>query len=316
MVQNFIITSAIFNHYARTTLHSKIFNIAPLSQEISYKFLIPETAIITNITMTSDNMDYTAAIMDRNSAQILYNEATGRNDSALILKMSSEHKDEVKLTVNIQGLQSVRFNLTYEEYLPQRKDAFRQTIRILSDGVFNVTGIVVVDVTRNGAQKINKLYMVDENLQEDATLGLESTAKIGSKRCRGELQFKSRPKSEFHKIAIDSLGRAYQQFSFAYTLQNAAEAETVLSPNNFLHFYSTDSLITYPKHIVFVIDVSGSMSGLKLDQTKEAMITLIDSLNEKDFFSIVTFNTNVYKWPDQRSLTHSATEEFKRKAVK
>jgi hypothetical protein len=65
VVQRFDISSAIFNHYARTTVHSQIFNVAPRSQEISYTFLIPETAMMTDITMTSPGMNYTTAIKER-----------------------------------------------------------------------------------------------------------------------------------------------------------------------------------------------------------------------------------------------------------
>merc|ERR1712062_935151 len=52
------------------------------------------------------------------------------------------------------------------------------------------------------------------------------------------------------------------------------------------------------KHIIFVLDVSGSMSGRKIQQTKDAMLMIFENLNEEDSFDIVTFNSqpNIYEW--------------------
>ena len=50
-----------------------------------------------------------------------------------------------------------------------------------------------------------------------------------------------------------------------------------------------------PKHIVFVIDVSGSMSGRKLSQAKDAMTTILDKMSQEkiDNFNIIKFNSYV-----------------------
>ena len=37
-----------------------------------------------------------------------------------------------------------------------------------------------------------------------------------------------------------------------------------------------------PKHVVFVIDISGSMDGRKLDQTKDALLTMLNEMKEKN----------------------------------
>jgi hypothetical protein len=79
--------------------------------------------------------------------------------------MNMERKDQVTLTVNVKGLETVAFNLTYEEYLPKKGNAYRQTIRIQTDVVVNVTGQVFLDVLRNGTQKIGNIYMVDAFLK-------------------------------------------------------------------------------------------------------------------------------------------------------
>ncbi len=50
------------------------------------------------------------------------------------------------------------------------------------------------------------------------------------------------------------------------------------------------------KHVVFVLDVSGSMEGKKLLQLKNAMSTILGELRPIDFISILVFSNNVTEW--------------------
>jgi Ca-activated chloride channel family protein len=57
----------------------------------------------------------------------------------------------------------------------------------------------------------------------------------------------------------------------------------------------TDSL---PKDIVFVIDRSGSMSGDKIEQARNALHFILGQLGEADRFSIVSFDDRISVWAD------------------
>ena len=50
------------------------------------------------------------------------------------------------------------------------------------------------------------------------------------------------------------------------------------------------------KHVVFVLDVSGSMNGKKLIQVKNAMKSILNQLRDIDFFSILHFSDVVTEW--------------------
>ncbi|XP_044514940.1 inter-alpha-trypsin inhibitor heavy chain H4-like [Gracilinanus agilis] len=51
-----------------------------------------------------------------------------------------------------------------------------------------------------------------------------------------------------------------------------------------------------PKNVVFVIDKSGSMSGKKMRQTREAMVQILDDLRPEDQFNLVIFDGHVFQW--------------------
>ena len=68
-----------------------------------------------------------------------------------------------------------------------------------------------------------------------------------------------------------------------------------IGAGKFVHYFAPDKLPTIPKHIVFVIDVSGSMSGSKMTQAKDAMTTILDKMSHEklDNFNIIKFSSIV-----------------------
>ena len=64
----------------------------------------------------------------------------------------------------------------------------------------------------------------------------------------------------------------------------------------FVHHFSPEGLSPVSKNVMFVIDVSGSMSGHKIDQTRDAMFTILDQLRDGDTFNIVLFSSGASRW--------------------
>merc|ERR1712038_1993461 len=52
----------------------------------------------------------------------------------------------------------------------------------------------------------------------------------------------------------------------------------------------------FPKHVTFVLDTSGSMSGTKITQLQDAMVSILGDLMSSDYFSIIEFNSEIKHW--------------------
>lgn len=61
----------------------------------------------------------------------------------------------------------------------------------------------------------------------------------------------------------------------------------------FVHFFSPANETTQKKHVLFVLDTSGSMHGSKIKQLKKAMEVILDELNHDDIFNIIEFSSSV-----------------------
>lgn len=72
---------------------------------------------------------------------------------------------------------------------------------------------------------------------------------------------------------------------------------------------------TGAKNVILFIDISGSMSGLKLRIAKEATKAIIDTLGIHDFVGVVTFNGKAERIQKNLMRATSATKENLKRAI-
>ena len=75
----------------------------------------------------------------------------------------------------------------------------------------------------------------------------------------------------------------------------------------FVHHFAPEGLQVLPRYVVFVVDISGSMEGIKLKQTKDAMVTVLGEMSEQDSFDIITFSSRFSIW---QSRVHKRLSRF------
>nr|KAF6310586.1 inter-alpha-trypsin inhibitor heavy chain 4 [Myotis myotis] len=64
----------------------------------------------------------------------------------------------------------------------------------------------------------------------------------------------------------------------------------------FVHYFAPEGLSTIPKNVIFVIDTSGSMMGKKIQQTREALIKILEDLRPEDHFNLISFSSEASQW--------------------
>ena len=93
------------------------------------------------------------------------------------------------------------------------------------------------------------------------------------------------------------------KFFISYDVKRPNDGNDIhIGAGKLIHYFAADNIPTIPKHIIFVIDVSGSMEGRKLEQTKDAMATMLNKMSEAnlDNFNIILFHSNVTIWKPLR----------------
>ncbi|VDI00204.1 calpain-5 [Mytilus galloprovincialis] len=79
----------------------------------------------------------------------------------------------------------------------------------------------------------------------------------------------------------------------------------------FVHFFAPEGMDPIPKDVLFILDISYSMFGTKIQQQRDAMDSILQDLYEGDRFNIMEFSTRANLW--QKTLL-SANTENKQKA--
>ena len=87
------------------------------------------------------------------------------------------------------------------------------------------------------------------------------------------------------------------QFRVRYDVERALDSGEILVINGyFVHALAPEGLLPVPKNILFILDVSGSMTGRKMSQMKDAMNAILDDLRHEDNFNLMTFDSRIRFW--------------------
>ena len=121
----------------------------------------------------------------------------------------------------------------------------------------------------------------------------------------GSARISYRPNLEVLQTMLQS--KHALQFSARYDVdrddaQQGGEIQVL--DGYFAHFVAPENLSPMAKHVVFVLDTSGSMEGKKLQQLKEAMKSILEELREQDFFSILQFSDDVTEWRPSKAAAN------------
>ena len=171
------------------------------------------------------------------------------------------------------------FMIRYEELLTRRLGVVKQTVDMTQQS--SVTGIQVdVDILENKHIENIKTH-VDGN--GDETVPVVTTNGVSS--------------LSYSKSYNGRNTRFSFSFGYEYSVKQTPLTGLVHYGNEFFaHYLAPDGLPVIPKSMVFVIDVSGSMSGAKLRQSKAALQQILSTfISSNDLIAIIAFSGDIKK---------------------
>ncbi|KAG9353226.1 hypothetical protein JZ751_017802 [Albula glossodonta] len=293
------VNSKVAYRFAHTVMTSVAVNRANTSKEVSFSVDLPKTAFITNFTMEVEGKLYVGEVKEKRQAKKEYQAAVSRGQTAGLVKASGRKMEKFSVAVNIAANSQVTFTLTHEELLQRIKGKYElmtrvvpkqliQKFEIVAD-IYEPQGIAYLDA--HGTFVTNDLLPLVETTVTDTKAHVSFSPTMEQQRkcpdCDGTL--------------LDG------DFFIKYDVNRDQGIGDIKIVNGyFVHFFAPPDLPHVPKNVVFVIDISGSMSGTKMQQTREALLTILDELNEDDFFGIILFDHSISR---MKTSLCKATEE-------
>ncbi len=180
--------------------------------------------------------------------------------------------------INAAANSTATFQLIYEELIIRRKSKYQQVINLNPGSVVEDLQVTVRVIDQQG-------------------IGYTGASEYVSiqKPSEQEAFFSYSPLPGDQGDAVYGLAR---DLVVEYDVKHPSTGAGLFVVNDchFAQFFSPVGLPALPVDIVFVIDVSGSMSGRKIEQTREALQTIIYQLRRQDRFTMVTFESSVTSW--------------------
>ncbi|XP_059185018.1 inter-alpha-trypsin inhibitor heavy chain H3-like [Centropristis striata] len=289
----------VTSRFAHTVMTSKARNKANVSQEIFFEVELPKTAFITNFSMEIEGQVYVGEVKEKEKAKKQYEKAVSSGQTAGLVKASGRKMEKFSVSVNIAAESNVTFILTYEELLQRKLGQYEILTRVkpkqrvqefqIVTNIFEPQGISHVDT--HATFLTNELLPLVEKTVTNNKAHISFSPTMEQQRkcpdCDGTL--------------IDG------DFVIKYDVNRAKSLGDIQVVNGyFVHFFAPPDLPRVPKNVVFVIDKSGSMGGRKIEQTREALLAILNDLHEEDHFALILFDSRIVSW--RESLTKATKE--------
>uniref|UniRef100_A0A3B4GUD2 Inter-alpha-trypsin inhibitor heavy chain H3-like n=1 Tax=Pundamilia nyererei TaxID=303518 RepID=A0A3B4GUD2_9CICH len=288
-VYSFHINSTVTSRYATTVITSRVANRMDESKEIEFHVRIPKNAFISKFQMFIDGQVYDGVVKAKEQAQQQYTEAVSRGESAGLVSSVGRTLEEFKTSVTVAAHKKVTFELTYEELMKRTHGKYElqiharpmQPVRDFKVDVYihEEAGINFIDVKGGLSTKALANAITKTHVNKQAWVYFYPTVdqqtmcdNCGEQGMNGDL------------VIVYDVNR------------NNGLGDIKKSAGYFVHHFAPSNLPRISKNVVFVIDKSGSMQGRKIEQTRIALIHILNDLAEDDHFGLITFDGNIFPW--------------------
>lgn len=305
VVKEVLIEAQVRDGVAETTVVHRFENRSDRPQEGDFVFPIPPGATVSSFAMYDGENKIEAKLLDGDTATKTYEDIVRRmRDPALLTYQGRSAlrarvfpippRGERKLTLKLVTIlpregDAKKYAWTLAgPYLPGSQTPERVSVRVSISGTGGVGNVYSpthdVSVRRSDANRVVATWESDKNganaaLRENPEFALYVSPSEGKNVALSLLTYNA----ALPQVA--SLGGGARQSGYFLVVASPAFAP---GDQNVL-----------PRHVVLVLDRSGSMQGKKIEQARGALRFALGRLRARDTFNILTFSDHVDRFAPQ-----------------
>ncbi|XP_045048322.2 inter-alpha-trypsin inhibitor heavy chain H4 isoform X2 [Desmodus rotundus] len=301
-IYSLTVDSKVSSRFAHTVVTSRVVNRADTLREAVFQMELPKKAFITNFSMIIDGVTYPGNIKEKDAAQEQYSAAVARGESAGLVKATGRKMEQFQVSVSVAPAAKVTFELVYEELLRRHLGVYELLLKVRPQ---QLVKHLQMDIHIFEPQGISFL----ETESTFLTSALADALTTSQNQTKAHIRFKptisqQQKSAEQQDTVVDG------NFIVRYDVNRTLSGGSIQIENGyFVHYFAPAGLPTMPKNVIFVIDKSGSMMGRKMQQTREALIKILDDLNPKDQFNLISFSGKATQW--KPSLVQASEDNVK-----
>ncbi|XP_041518649.1 inter-alpha-trypsin inhibitor heavy chain H4 isoform X1 [Microtus oregoni] len=301
-IYSLTVDSQVSSRFAHTVVTSRVVNRADAAQEATFQLELPRKAFITNFSMVIDGVTYPGTVQDKAAAQEQYQAAVGRGESAGLVKTAGRQTEQFEVSVTVAPKAKITFELVYQELLRRRLGTYELLLKVKPQQLVKhlQMDIHIFEPQGIGFLETESTFMTQE---------LADALTTSQNKTKAHIRFKPTLSQQQHS-QNDQDTILDGNFIVRYDVDRSVSGGSIQIENGyFVHHFAPEDLPTMPKNVIFVIDKSGSMLGRKIQQTREALIKILNDLSPKDQFNLIVFNGKETQW--RPSLVKASEENVK-----
>ncbi|XP_003982368.1 inter-alpha-trypsin inhibitor heavy chain H1 [Felis catus] len=288
-IRSLKVNCKVTSRFAHYVITSQVVNNADEAKEVAFDVEIPKTAFISDFAITADGKAFIGDIKDKVTAWKQYRKAAVSGENAGLVRASGRTMEQFTIHLTIGPRSKATFRLTYEEVLKRRLTQYNIDIKVKPKQLVHHFEI---DVDIFEPQGISKLDAQASFLPKELASQLIKKSFSGKK---GHVLFRPTVGQQ-QSCPTCSTSLMNGDFKVTYDVNRDKLCDLLVANNHFAHFFAPQNLTNLNKNLVFVIDISTSMEGQKVKQTKEALLKILGDMRPGDYFDLVLFGSEVQSW--------------------
>merc|ERR1719400_2511171 len=307
----FHVNTTIGFRYSRTEVTALYRNPGLKANKAVFTMVLPESAFVSNFSMTVKEEEFVAQVKEKEEAKKAYEEAVDDGLSAGLVSKNRRDSNTFSVDTNLEPGEKVVFTLTYEELLEREDDQYEYLLHVDPGAVLEDFHVEIninesLPLSRLSVPELLQSNEIDFSKAETESRVAEVSRDVDGSPNNARVVFA--PSKEYQEEAGEQgvAGRLVVRYDVD---RQGQDSEVQVIDGYFVHYFVPSNLPTLPKHMIFVLDTSGSMQGEKIQQLKDAMFTVLEDLTESDFFNMIEFNSDFSHW-GREGFTGSSAEEF------
>ncbi|MFQ6037437.1 MAG: VIT domain-containing protein [Candidatus Aminicenantales bacterium] len=275
----------IVNQVAKTSVDQVFINNHHRDIEGVYIFPLPRGAAISEFAMYVGGKRVEGEILDRRKARRVYEDIVRRMRDPALLEYVGRNMFRARI-FPIPAKGEKRVQISYSEILTSESGLVHYVYPLDTER-FSLRPVeqVSLSATISSQLPISSIYSPSHKI---------SVRKEGKTKARVSFEATNvKPDKDFslyYGLTQDEVGLSWMNY-------DGPEGRYFLLLASPSYVASEEKVVN--KNLVFVLDSSGSMSGSKIQQAKEAARFIIRHLGERDRFSIVDFDDGVTAFSDE-----------------
>ena len=271
----------VVDQVAQVQVTQSFVNTGSAQMEVSFVFPLPHDGAIDRMTFMVDGKEYDAKILKKEEARRIYEGYVRRNQDPALLEWVGYGMFQTSVFPVPPGAER-KVSLKFSQLL--RKDNQLTDLLIpLSAAKYTSSPVekLSINVNIETTAELKSVYSPTHNI---------NTERPDNKHAKVKFEATNTIPTNDFRILFDTVDGKLGASLISYRPDSGDEGFFLLlaSPE-----VKADNDERPNKTVVFVVDRSGSMSGKKIEQAKEALKFVLNNLRQGDTFNIVAYDSAV-----------------------